>query len=77
MVYALNKYRHYLLGNKFFFFVDHMALVYIVNKLKVSSRIAQWLLLFLEYNFIMVYKLDKTHGIVDALSRSLSEHSSL
>jgi hypothetical protein len=25
MVYALNKYRHYLLGNKFVFYVDHMA----------------------------------------------------
>jgi hypothetical protein len=32
MVYALNKYRHYLLGNKFVFFVDHIAFVYLVNK---------------------------------------------
>jgi hypothetical protein len=32
MVYALNKYRHYLLGNKFVFYVDHTALVHLVNK---------------------------------------------
>jgi hypothetical protein len=32
MVYALHKFRHYLLGNMFTFFVDHMALVYLVNK---------------------------------------------
>ena len=50
MVYALNKYRHYLLGNKFVFYVDHMALVYLVNKPQVSGRIARWLLLFQEYD---------------------------
>ncbi len=32
MVYALHKFRHYMLGNKFTFFVDHMVLVYLVNK---------------------------------------------
>jgi hypothetical protein len=32
MVFALHKFRHYLLGNKFIFYVDHMALVYLVNK---------------------------------------------
>jgi hypothetical protein len=29
MVYALHKFRHYLLGNMFTFFVDHMALVHL------------------------------------------------
>jgi hypothetical protein len=32
MVFALHKFKHYLLGNKFVFYVDHMALVYLVNK---------------------------------------------
>ena len=32
MVYAVNKFRHYLLGNKFIFYVDHLALQYLVNK---------------------------------------------
>ncbi len=32
MVYALHKFRHYLLGNMFTFYMDHMALVYLVNK---------------------------------------------
>jgi hypothetical protein len=27
MVFALHKFRHYLLGNKFVSYVDHMALV--------------------------------------------------
>jgi len=35
MVYALHKFKHYLLGNRFVFYVDHMALVYLVNKPQV------------------------------------------
>jgi hypothetical protein len=30
--FSLQKFRHYLLGNKFVFYVDHTALVYLVNK---------------------------------------------
>jgi hypothetical protein len=32
MVYALHKFKHYLLGNKFVFYVDHMALLYLIKK---------------------------------------------
>jgi hypothetical protein len=32
MVYALHKFKHYLLGNRFTFYVDRMALIYLVNK---------------------------------------------
>jgi len=32
MVFPLHKFKHYLLGNKFVFYVDHIALVYLVNK---------------------------------------------
>jgi hypothetical protein len=46
-----------------------MALVYLVNKPQVSWKIIRWLLLFLEYDFIVVYKPEKTHVVVDVLSR--------
>jgi hypothetical protein len=32
MVFDLHKFKHYLLGNKFVFDVNHIALVYLVNK---------------------------------------------
>jgi hypothetical protein len=32
VVYALHKFIHYLLDNWFVFYVDHMALMYLVNK---------------------------------------------
>ena len=71
MVYALKKYIHYLLGNPSIFFVDCIAMVYLVNKPQVSGRIARWFLLFLEYDFIVVYKPNKIQGVADALSKSL------
>ncbi len=69
MVFVLHKFKHYLLGNKFVFYVDHMALVYLVNKPQVSRKIAKWLLLFSKYDFTIVYKPSRIHVIVDALSR--------
>ncbi len=65
----MHKFRHYLLGNKFVFYVDHMALAYLVNKPQDLGRIVRWLLLFLECDFIVMYKLGKTHVVVDALLR--------
>jgi hypothetical protein len=46
MVYALQKFRHYLLGQHFKMFTDHSALKYLVNKLVFGGRIYIWLLLF-------------------------------
>jgi hypothetical protein len=46
-----------------------MALVYLVNKPQVSGIIARWLLLFLEYDFIIAYKPGRTHVVANALSR--------
>jgi hypothetical protein len=39
MVYALQKFRHYLLGKHFNMFIDHSALKYLVNKPVLGGRI--------------------------------------
>ncbi len=56
MVYVMHKFKHYLLSNRFVFYVDHMALIYLINKLQVFGRLIRWLLLFLEYDFKILYK---------------------
>jgi hypothetical protein len=71
MVFALQKFRHYLLGNKFVFYMNHTALVYLVNKPQVPRIVTRWLLLFLKYDFTIVYKLNIIHVVIDALSRLL------
>jgi hypothetical protein len=42
MVFALHKFKHYLLGNKFVFYVDHMALIYLLNKPQALGKITAY-----------------------------------
>jgi hypothetical protein len=45
MNFAIQKFRHYLLGYPFVFYVDHDALKYLINKPDLSGRLARWVLL--------------------------------
>ena len=72
MIYSVQKYRHYLLGYKFTFHVDHDALKYMVNKPQLSGRIARWVLLLQEFDFTVTVRPGKRHANADFLSR-LSE----
>ena len=69
MVYAVQKFRHYLLGYKFTFYVDHDALKYVVNKPQLSGRLARWVLLLQEFNFDIVVRPGKQHSNADFMSR--------
>jgi len=46
MTYVVRKLWHYLLGNVFTFFIDHKALLYLVNKPIGTRRITKWLLFY-------------------------------
>jgi hypothetical protein len=65
----MNKFRHYLLGNNFIFFVDHQVLLYLVNKPIVIGQIARWLLLLQEFDFKVIFKLGQVHFLPDQLSK--------
>jgi hypothetical protein len=69
MVYALQKFRHYLLGKHFNMFTDHSALKYLVNKPVLGGRICRWLLLFQEFDFEVIVKPGKLNARPDHLSR--------
>ena len=69
MVYALLKYRHYLLGGHFKMFTDHSDLKYLVNKPVLGGKICRWLLLFQEYDFEIIVKTGKLNVSPDHLSR--------
>jgi hypothetical protein len=58
-----------MLGNKFVFYVDHMALIYLVNKIQDFGRIARHVLLLLEYVLSYFCKPRKIHVVVNASSR--------
>ena len=68
MVYAVKKFWHYLLANKFVLFVDHQALLYLVNKPCSTRRIVRWFLILLEFDFTVMVKKGTTHQRADHLS---------
>ena len=69
MIFSVQKFRHYLLGNKFVFHVDHDALKYLINKPQLSGRIARWVLLLQEFNFTIKLRPRKSHANADHLSQ--------
>ena len=71
MIYVLKKFRHYLLANKFVFFTNHQALLYLVNKPCNMGCIVRCLLILLEFDFTVVVKKWITHQRADHLSRLL------
>ena len=69
MVFALQKYRHYILANPFIFYTYHQALKYLINNPLHHGRICRWLLLFQEFKFEVVFKPGKLNVDPDHLSR--------
>ena len=69
MVFALQKYQHYLLANPFVFYTNHQALKYLVNKPLHHGRIYRWLLLFQEFEFEVVVRPGKLNVGPEHLSR--------
>jgi hypothetical protein len=69
MVYALQTFRHYLLGKHFKMFTDYSALKYLVNKPVLAGRIYRWLLLFQEFDFEVIVKPRKLNARPNHLSR--------
>ena len=68
MVYSVTKYRHYLLGQKISFHIDHSALVYLVSKASLTGKLARWTLLLQEFEFDIYHMPRVQHVVADYLS---------
>ena len=69
MMFGVKNFRRYLLANKFVFYTNHQAPLYLVNKSCNTSKIIQWFLILLEFDFTMVVKKGITHQRVNHLYR--------
>ena len=69
MVCSLTKFKHYLLSNKVIFHVDHQALLYLIKKPMLIGKLARWMLLLQEFDFLIKHTPGKEHAIADYLSR--------
>lgn len=70
MIFALQKFRTYLLGRHFTLFTDHRALLSVLTKESPSPRITRWSLLMQEFDFTIVHLPGIMHAVPDALSRA-------
>ena len=50
IVYAFDKFRSYLVGQKVIVYSDHVALKYLLKKKDVKPRILRWILKLQEFD---------------------------
>ena len=69
VIFALEKFRSYLLGSKVIVHTDHSALKYLLAKVDAKPRLIRWILLLQEFDIEIVDKPGKENGVADHLSR--------
>ena len=69
MVFALQRFRHWLLGKHFTLFTDHKALTFWKTKAVPNPMIIDWLDVLCDYSFDIVHRPGLENVLPDALSR--------
>ena len=75
VVYALDKFRAYLVGSNIITFTDHSALKYLLTKKNAKARLIRWVLLLQEFNQQIRDKKGVENVIADHLSRLTIAHN--
>ena len=72
VVFALEKFRQYLLGFKVVVYSDHAALRHLRSKKEAKPRLIRWILCLQEF-FIEIRDRKGSDNVADHLSRILSD----
>ena len=70
VIFAIQKFRPYLYGNKFTIVTDHCSLCSLMRVKNPNGRLARWSIQLQEFDFDIEYKSGKKHLDADALSRN-------
>lgn len=70
IVYAVSKFRSFLLGKHFQVLTDHSALSVLNNKTPTSARLRRWALILQEFDYNIVYTRGQLQADVDCFSRA-------
>ena len=69
VVYFVEQYRPYLLGQEFTLRTDHGCLTWLRNFKDPEGQLARWLEKLQEFDFTIVHRQGRSHSNADALSR--------
>ncbi|KAI3448686.1 hypothetical protein Pfo_005351 [Paulownia fortunei] len=75
VVFALDKFRSYLVGSPIVVFSDHAALKYLLSKKDAKPRLIRWILLLQEFNVTIRDKKGVENVVADHLSRLVCDDS--
>ena len=76
VVFALEKFRSYIVGSPVTIFTDHAALKYLLSKQDTKPRLTRWILLCQEFNLTIKDKKGVENVVADHLSRLVPESDS-
>ena len=75
VIFALDKFRSYLIGSSTVVYSDHAAVRYLMSKQDAKPRLLRWILLLQEFNLTIKDKKGAENVVADHLSRLTNESS--
>ena len=73
VVYAINKFHHYITRYQVFIHTNHSTIRYLINKSITNARVIRWLLLLQEFYITIIDRIGKDNVVVDFLAQ-LTNH---
>ncbi|KAL4296425.1 hypothetical protein GQ457_12G013270 [Hibiscus cannabinus] len=75
VIFALDKFRSYIIGSSIVIFSDHAALKYLLSKKDAKPRLIRWILLLQEFDITIRDKKGVENVVADHLSRLVCDTS--